>query len=142
MLKGDYSSGWFVVKEVLGLLSMSLMDVLSVGWLCFFFQAEDGIRDYKVTGVQTCALPIFGWTRGCRLQTRPARAGRRVSCASDGFAGRLVSGTAGGDRAADDGKQRRAARSGERRGGEEGRSRGGPDHLKKKKKAAKSSTHA
>src|SRR5688500_20146431 len=25
---------------------------------CFFFQAEDGIRDYKVTGVQTCALPI------------------------------------------------------------------------------------
>src|SRR6266850_5196526 len=28
----------------------------------FFFQAEDGIRDYKVTGVQTCGLPIF--TRG------------------------------------------------------------------------------
>src|ERR1022692_4985752 len=26
--------------------------------LSFFFQAEDGIRDYKVTGVQTCALPI------------------------------------------------------------------------------------
>src|SRR5256885_17013617 len=24
----------------------------------FFFQAEDGIRDYKVTGVQTCALPV------------------------------------------------------------------------------------
>src|SRR5256885_8746278 len=30
----------------------------------FFFQAEDGIRDYKVTGVQTCALPI--WPR-CRI---------------------------------------------------------------------------
>src|ERR1039457_2707674 len=30
-----------------------------VGFLFFFFfQAEDGIRDYKVTGVQTCALPI------------------------------------------------------------------------------------
>ena len=29
------------------------------GWGCFFFfQAEDGIRDYDVTGVQTCALPI------------------------------------------------------------------------------------
>src|SRR5256885_10198182 len=28
----------------------------SIGF--FFFQAEDGIRDYKVTGVQTCALPI------------------------------------------------------------------------------------
>src|SRR5256885_4909075 len=26
--------------------------------MVFFFQAEDGIRDYKVTGVQTCALPI------------------------------------------------------------------------------------
>src|SRR5438876_524612 len=25
---------------------------------CFFFQAEDGIRDGRVTGVQTCALPI------------------------------------------------------------------------------------
>src|SRR6266566_4538444 len=29
-------------------------------FLVFFFQAEDGIRDYKVTGVQTCALPICG----------------------------------------------------------------------------------
>src|SRR5690606_40029043 len=27
--------------------------------LFFFFQAEDGIRDFHVTGVQTCALPIF-----------------------------------------------------------------------------------
>src|SRR5262249_59388041 len=27
--------------------------------LCFFFQAEDGIRDWSVTGVQTCALPIY-----------------------------------------------------------------------------------
>src|SRR5690606_40510193 len=26
----------------------------------FFFQAEDGIRDFHVTGVQTCALPIWG----------------------------------------------------------------------------------
>src|SRR5204862_2268825 len=26
---------------------------------CFFFQAEDGIRDLYVTGVQTCALPIY-----------------------------------------------------------------------------------
>src|SRR5688500_20147552 len=30
---------------------------------CFFFQAEDGIRDYKVTGVQTCALPISDLSR-------------------------------------------------------------------------------
>src|SRR5436309_5510811 len=27
--------------------------------LFFFFQAEDGIRDFHVTGVQTCALPIY-----------------------------------------------------------------------------------
>src|SRR2546429_6153109 len=32
------------------------------GGVFFFFQAEDGIRDVAVTGVQTCALPIF---RGC-----------------------------------------------------------------------------
>src|SRR2546426_8285735 len=48
----------------------------------FFFQAEDGIRDYKVTGVQTCALPIYrsspAWTS--RLMStsagveRPSRA--------------------------------------------------------------------
>src|ERR1017187_4470715 len=30
-------------------------------WFFFFFQAEDGIRDTSVTGVQTCALPIY-WT--------------------------------------------------------------------------------
>ena len=29
------------------------------GGVVFFFQAEDGIRDSPVTGVQTCALPIF-----------------------------------------------------------------------------------
>src|SRR3712207_7064294 len=28
-------------------------------YFCFFFQAEDGIRDIGVTGVQTCALPIL-----------------------------------------------------------------------------------
>src|SRR5690606_40591392 len=31
--------------------------------LAFFFQADDGIRDFHVTGVQTCALPIFPDTR-------------------------------------------------------------------------------
>src|SRR5207244_8419145 len=30
--------------------------------VCFFFQAEDGIRDDLVTGVQTCALPISAYT--------------------------------------------------------------------------------
>src|SRR5688500_5024567 len=36
---------------------ISLLSIYHV--LFFFFQAEDGIRDYKVTGVQTCALPIL-----------------------------------------------------------------------------------
>src|SRR5437016_11604261 len=36
--------------------------------ILFFFQAEDGIRDWSVTGVQTCALPICS----CRT-TRPPR---------------------------------------------------------------------
>src|SRR5437667_8093746 len=40
--------------SVLGLFSSSTI----VGVLFFFFQAEDGIRDRDVTGVQTCALPI------------------------------------------------------------------------------------
>src|SRR2546421_9670425 len=37
---------------------------ISVFYFFFFFQAEDGIRDLIVTGVQTCALPIYnsrGW---------------------------------------------------------------------------------
>src|SRR2546422_11452577 len=33
----------------------------------FFFQAEDGIRDVAVTGVQTCALPIWEVTQTCLL---------------------------------------------------------------------------
>src|SRR2546426_8449571 len=36
-------------------------------YIFFFFQAEDGIRDYKVTGVQTCALPISHDLPGARL---------------------------------------------------------------------------
>ena len=39
-----------------------IFDVGDVGdvvlFFFFFFQAEDGIRDWSVTGVQTCALPI------------------------------------------------------------------------------------
>src|SRR5256885_10635743 len=42
---------------------------MQIELLLFFFQAEDGIRDYKVTGVQTCALPIslFGFSMGVLL---------------------------------------------------------------------------
>src|SRR2546426_12263017 len=44
----------------------------------FFFQAEDGIRDYKVTGVQTCALPICS-RRGPAFPETATRARRRAS---------------------------------------------------------------
>src|SRR5256885_7950548 len=43
------------------LLESGVLEMLSSShsrFFFFFFQAEDGIRDYKVTGVQTCALPI------------------------------------------------------------------------------------
>src|SRR5688572_31425534 len=48
------------------------LNILSIGFLIklsvvysffFFFQAEDGIRDLTVTGVQTCALPIYSARR-------------------------------------------------------------------------------
>src|SRR5207245_4132540 len=42
--------------------------------LLFFFQAEDGIRDATVTGVQTCALPIYPDPRvGLRAGSTPPR---------------------------------------------------------------------
>src|SRR5207302_5501331 len=44
--------------------------------LCFFFQAEDGIRDFHVTGVQTCALPISASAK---------HLGSKLSAACSGF---------------------------------------------------------
>src|SRR5436309_6782285 len=37
---------------------IALTEALCFSFFFFFFQAEDGIRDFHVTGVQTCALPI------------------------------------------------------------------------------------
>src|SRR5256885_6558615 len=51
---------------------------------CFFFQAEDGIRDYKVTGVQTCALPICVPGLGAALAERAGAAARPCSSGSTG----------------------------------------------------------
>src|SRR2546422_8238474 len=39
--------------------------------LFFFFQAEDGIRDVAVTGVQTCALPIFAESSRAAVMVHP-----------------------------------------------------------------------
>src|SRR5256885_1556448 len=47
-----------------------------------FFQAEDGIRDYKVTGVQTCALPICPLApRGANASVARSRRSRAARCA-------------------------------------------------------------
>src|SRR3712207_7164281 len=96
----------------------------------FFFQAEDGIRDIGVTGVQTCALPIFVVERreaaavavlrrvgsDQALEERdPARAGDAAAVEA-----RLVA----GDRDVD----QRQERSEERRVGKECRSRWSPYH--------------
>src|SRR5688500_20195687 len=77
--------------------------------LFFFFQAEDGIRDYKVTGVQTCALPI----------SRPSNSASSPSAARPPFPRAGPSPSA-------------CARSEERRVGKECRSRWSPYHSKKK----------
>src|SRR5256886_11548559 len=45
---------------------------ISYSYFIFFFQAEDGIRDLTVTGVQTCALPIS--STPCRDNWTEARA--------------------------------------------------------------------
>src|SRR6202165_902619 len=75
--------------------------------MIFFLQAEDGIRDCWVTGVQTCALPI--WDGTGRFICRPATSNWRA-VPSDAA----------------------PTRSEERRVGKEGRSRWAPYHLKKK----------
>src|SRR5205809_7755601 len=77
----------------------------------FFFQAEDGIRDVAVTGVQTCALPISGAPGGYWRQAE-ARALAALVRAH---------------------QVQNPARSEERRVGKECRSRWSPDHEKKKK---------
>src|SRR5256885_4333760 len=92
----------------------------------FFFQAEDGIRDYKVTGVQTCALPI---SASCISATWPSSAS---SCC-------LLSATAPGVRFSSQPRPsighvsgarrfRATSRSEERRVGKECRSRWSPYH--------------
>src|SRR5256886_3974732 len=109
-----------------------------VGGLCshivFFFQAEDGIRDLTVTGVQTCALPIllaFGPDgRPCfvGLDTDSGMTRRIADLRAEVDLRQLESEwLVSVERAV-----LKKPRSGERRGGEEGRTRGLPYPLKKK----------
>src|SRR2546430_14914679 len=92
----------------------------------FFFQAEDGIRDLTVTGVQTCALPISrcGVRRGGHSTVGTTRAPGNSTLIS-----RAGTRTPPGPATPSTG---RLSRSEERRVGKECRSRWAPDHLKKK----------
>src|SRR5215813_15143538 len=71
----------------------------------FFFQAEDGIRDADVTGVQTCGLPISRRTRRrARLRHGPAARGDRR--AREGRDRPRAAGAAGAARVGADGVER------------------------------------
>src|SRR5690348_18383877 len=87
------------------------------GGFYFFFQAEDGIRDGRVTGVQTCALPIL-------LMDEPAFPGCRLACRPIG----IIEGEQGEKK-----NRERNDRSEERRVGKECRSRRSPYQYKKKR---------
>src|SRR3712207_9064218 len=90
----------------------------------FFFQAEDGIRDIGVTGVQTCALPI-SLVRLASARLAPAAVvGVGVAAMGAGLGMMGLAGIAGSVTG--------GPRSGERRVGEECRSRWSAYHLKKK----------
>src|SRR2546430_15198219 len=101
----------------------------------FFFQAEDGIRDLTVTGVQTCALPIFS-DRANRLRTRCEL---REKILRRRYLNRLISCHVGKPCSLrrNGSLIHQPCRSEERRVGKECRSRWSPYHLKKKKKNAK-----
>src|SRR5690606_40113417 len=107
----------------------------------FFFQAEDGIRDFHVTGVQTCALPIYEIAElPAELQPKllkflETRSFRRLGGNREHTADvRLIAATS--RNLADEveaGRFREDLRSEERRVGKECRARGGGAKLSKKR---------
>src|SRR5256886_9425812 len=109
----------------------SMTEAKSVGASCvfvfFFFQAEDGIRDLTVTGVQTCALPISSSTitrsQRCRRISSACRRERARSC--DTIALVTFSQSSGSLGVS---KRSKNFRSEERRVGKECRSRWSPYH--------------
>src|SRR5205823_8425606 len=99
----------------------------------FFFQAEDGIRDKLVTGVQTCALPIFGGHGLAALQLN-ALAPRVPGPVPAHRAGDTCCTRAPGTASP------RWRRSEERRVGKECRARWGRERRKKRKRKRKART--
>src|SRR2546422_7978891 len=95
--------------------------------LFFFFQAEDGIRDVAVTGVQTCALPIWGgWSCVCReSRTSSPSSSQRESIANNS---KKRSACSSSLRRTIEGERGCLRRSEERRVGKECRSRWSPYH--------------
>src|SRR5438046_10377279 len=94
----------------------------------FFFQAEDGIRDWSVTGVQTCALPIYeNLLARHRLSDAHPAGWQRTTGAGPKDSHRF--------RLRRDRAEHRADRSEERRVGKESRTKGGrcDDQTKKKR---------
>src|SRR5207253_8065931 len=96
----------------------------------FFFQAEDGIRDGHVTGVQTCALPISGLLRSrirsaSRARRRPGRGIQLVIGSAVKRFFILVAFVLTSACATTTSRQTVPARSEERRVGKEGRARRG-----------------
>src|SRR5690349_25142664 len=89
----------------------------------FFFQAEHGIRDLYVTGVQTCALPICSRASCGTSRTRSTSSSRGTRCCRCWCTATPRS------------PARAWSRSEERRVGKECRCRGSRDHEKKKKDA-------
>src|SRR2546425_218223 len=77
---------------------------ISCIFIFFFFQAEDGIRDKLVTGVQTCALPIWAVVATALVivladmldNALGERGGRDLDCAGQ-LAGEIVGHALGGD---------------------------------------------
>src|SRR5690606_40529915 len=98
-------------------LSLTMIaESFSTVFVFFFFQAEDGIRDFHVTGVQTCALPI--------LNATSATSSGSSQCT--GVRVRMPGGTwSGGSRVSSARNRFINRRSEERRVGKEWRSRWG-----------------
>src|SRR2546426_2885379 len=105
--------------------SASTSDLVAQRSVCFFFfQAEDGIRDYKVTGVQTCALPIWSGHRPVLRERDDLEFRRRRQTVPHDLPTRAAEARRDGT----GGAAHREQRSEERRVGKECRSRWSPYH--------------